>query len=52
VETALDHRPNIIIDDGSDVVATLVKERQPQLADLIGTTEETTTGIVRLQGYV
>ena len=49
VETALDHRPNIIIDDGSDVVATLVKERQGQLADIIGTTEETTTGIVRLR---
>lgn len=49
VETALDHRPNIIIDDGSDVVATLVKERQEQLSDLIGTTEETTTGIVRLR---
>lgn len=49
VQTALDHRPNIIIDDGSDVVATLVKERQHQIADLIGTTEETTTGIVRLQ---
>lgn len=49
VQTALDHRPNLIIDDGSDVVATLVQERQHQLADLIGTTEETTTGIVRLQ---
>jgi adenosylhomocysteinase len=49
VETALDHRPNIIIDDGSDVVATLVKERQAQLSDIIGTTEETTTGIVRLK---
>ncbi|NJN05049.1 MAG: adenosylhomocysteinase [Leptolyngbyaceae cyanobacterium SL_1_1] len=49
VEVALDHRPNIIIDDGSDVVATLVKERQSQLADIIGTTEETTTGIVRLK---
>ncbi len=49
VETALDHRPNIIIDDGSDVVATLVKERQGQLSDIIGTTEETTTGIVRLR---
>ncbi|WP_330203079.1 adenosylhomocysteinase [Cyanobacterium sp. Dongsha4] len=49
VQTALDHKPNIIIDDGSDVVATLVKERQHQLADLIGTTEETTTGIVRLE---
>ena len=49
VQIALDHRPNIIIDDGSDVVATLVKERQSQLSDLIGTTEETTTGIVRLR---
>ena len=49
VQTALDHKPNIIIDDGSDVTATLVKERQNQLSDIIGTTEETTTGIVRLQ---
>jgi adenosylhomocysteinase len=49
VEIALDHRPNIIIDDGSDVVANLVQHRQHQLADLIGTTEETTTGIVRLR---
>jgi adenosylhomocysteinase len=52
VETALDHRPNIIIDDGSDVVATLVKERQAQLSDIIGTTEETTTGIVRLRAML
>lgn len=49
VQTALDHKPNLIIDDGSDVTATLVKERQHQLGDIIGTTEETTTGIVRLQ---
>lgn len=49
VQIALDHRPNIIIDDGSDVVATLVQERQHQITDLIGTTEETTTGIVRLR---
>ncbi len=49
VQIALDHRPNIIIDDGSDVVATLIQERQNQVADLIGTTEETTTGIVRLK---
>ncbi|BAT52781.1 adenosylhomocysteinase [Nostoc sp. NIES-3756] len=49
VQIALDHRPNVIIDDGSDVVATLVQERQHQIADLIGTTEETTTGIVRLK---
>jgi adenosylhomocysteinase len=48
VRIALDHRPQIIIDDGCDVVATLVKERQNQIADVIGTTEETTTGVVRL----
>ncbi len=49
VQIALDHRPNIIIDDGSDVVATLIQERQHQISDLIGSTEETTTGIVRLR---
>jgi adenosylhomocysteinase len=52
VQTALDHKPNIIIDDGSDVVATLITERQDQIADLIGTTEETTTGIVRLKAML
>jgi adenosylhomocysteinase len=49
VQIALDHRPQIIVDDGCDVVATLVKERQNQVPEIIGTTEETTTGIVRLQ---
>lgn len=52
VQIALDHKPNIIIDDGCDVVATLVKERKHQLSDIIGTTEETTTGIVRLQAML
>ncbi|MBH8576751.1 adenosylhomocysteinase [Nostocaceae cyanobacterium CENA369] len=52
VQIALDHRPNIIIDDGSDVVATLIQERQHQIADLIGSTEETTTGIVRLRAML
>src|SRR5918998_131033 len=49
VRTALDSRPQIIIDDGSDVVATLLKERGEQKNEIIGTTEETTTGIVRLR---
>ncbi|MEB3148427.1 MAG: adenosylhomocysteinase [Sphaerospermopsis sp.] len=52
VQIALDHRPNIIIDDGSDVVAELVQHRQDQIKDLIGTTEETTTGIVRLRAML
>lgn len=49
VQIALDHRPNIIIDDGSDVTATLIQQRQHQIPEIIGTTEETTTGIVRLR---
>src|SRR5215475_2471802 len=49
VKTALDFEPDIIIDDGSDVVATMIKEK-PDLKDkIVGTTEETTTGIVRLK---
>src|SRR5918998_4154306 len=49
VRIALDFHPEIIIDDGSDVVATLIKERSQQAREVIGTTEETTTGIVRLR---
>ncbi len=49
VNTALDFHPELIIDDGSDVVATLLKERRPQASEVFGSTEETTTGIVRLQ---
>lgn len=49
VQIALDHHPHLIIDDGSDVVATLVAERPEQVAEVIGSTEETTTGIVRLK---
>ena len=49
VRTALDSHPDIIIDDGSDVVATLLKERAGQVKELIGSTEETNTGIQRLK---
>ncbi|HEY9719133.1 MAG TPA: adenosylhomocysteinase [Trichormus sp.] len=48
INVALDHKPHLIIDDGSDLVATLVQERQSQIGEVIGTTEETTTGITRL----
>src|SRR5881394_3265666 len=49
VRTALDFEPDIIIDDGSDVVATVIKERPDLAKKLVGSTEETTTGIVRLE---
>src|SRR6266850_403871 len=52
VQTALDFGPQIIIDDGSDVVATMIKERPDLKNNLIGSTEETTTGIVRLEAMM
>ncbi|MCS6960337.1 MAG: adenosylhomocysteinase [Pseudanabaenaceae cyanobacterium SKYGB_i_bin29] len=52
VEVALDHHPHIIIDDGSDVTTALVRSRAHQIAEIIGTTEETTTGLVRLRAML
>lgn len=52
VRAALETDPNIIIDDGSDVVATMLKEKPELAKTIIGTTEETTTGIVRLNAMV
>ena len=49
IDAVLDHDPHIVMDDGADVVSTIHKAR-PDLAErLIGGTEETTTGIVRLR---
>jgi adenosylhomocysteinase len=52
VQAALDFEPDIIIDDGSDVVATLIKERPELAKKIVGSTEETTTGIVRLEAML
>ncbi|WHH60549.1 adenosylhomocysteinase [Petroclostridium sp. X23] len=46
---ALDIRPNIVIDDGGDLVHLLHGERQELLADVYGGCEETTTGVIRLR---
>ena len=46
---ALEHNPDIIIDDGCDLVATLHAERPEMASKVIGSTEETTTGIIRLK---
>ncbi len=49
IEEALNHNPDIIIDDGCDIVSTIYAQ-YPEMADkIIGSTEETTTGIQRLQ---
>ncbi|MDP2663787.1 MAG: adenosylhomocysteinase [Dehalococcoidia bacterium] len=48
IMAALDHRPQVTMDDGADLVATIHKERTDLLADIIAGTEETTTGVIRL----
>ena len=49
IQHALDHNPDIIIDDGCDIVSTIHAERPEMASKIIGSTEETTTGIIRLQ---
>jgi adenosylhomocysteinase len=49
INAALDHRPNITMDDGADLVSTLHKDRREMLEHVIGGTEETTTGVIRLR---
>jgi adenosylhomocysteinase len=49
IKTALDHKPNITMDDGADLVTMLHRERAELLSDVIGGTEETTTGVIRLK---
>ncbi len=46
---ALDHKPQITMDDGADLVTTLLTKRKELLSEVIGGTEETTTGIIRLR---
>ncbi len=46
---ALDHKPQITMDDGADLVSTLHSDRRELLSDVRGGTEETTTGVVRLR---
>jgi len=47
--TALEHKPQITMDDGADLVSTLHKDYAELAADVIGGTEETTTGVIRLR---
>ncbi len=49
IYAALDHRPHITMDDGADLVSTLHKERTELIEDVMGGTEETTTGVIRLR---
>ena len=49
IQQALKHNPDIVIDDGCDIVSTIHDERPDLASKIIGSTEETTTGIIRLQ---
>jgi adenosylhomocysteinase len=49
IHAALEHGPHVTIDDGADLVSTLHKEREDMIGDVIGGTEETTTGVIRLR---
>jgi adenosylhomocysteinase len=49
IDAVLDTRPHITMDDGADMVSVLHKQREDQIAEIIGGTEETTTGVIRLR---
>lgn len=49
IEAVLNHKPNLVIDDGCDLVATIHSSKRELIPNIIGSCEETTTGIIRLQ---
>jgi len=49
INTALDNKPQLTVDDGADLVTTLHTKRSDLIKDVIGGTEETTTGVIRLR---
>ncbi len=49
INAVLDGRPHITMDDGADMVSVLHKDRQDQIPEIFGGTEETTTGVIRLR---
>jgi adenosylhomocysteinase len=49
IEAACDHRPQLTMDDGADVIGVLHGKRREQLSEVIAGTEETTTGVIRLK---
>src|SRR4029077_8273143 len=49
IEAAVDHKPQLTMDDGADVIGVLHTARREQLGDIIAGMEETTTGVIRLK---
>jgi adenosylhomocysteinase len=49
IKAALNHQPHMTMDDGADLVSTMHKERPDLISNVVGGTEETTTGVIRLR---
>jgi adenosylhomocysteinase len=49
ITAAVDHHPQLTMDDGADVIGILHSQREDQLGEIVGGTEETTTGVIRLR---
>jgi adenosylhomocysteinase len=49
IKAALDHNPQITMDDGADLVSGILKDRPDLISSMVGSTEETTTGVIRLK---
>ncbi len=49
IKAALDHNPQITMDDGADLVTGILQERKDLIRSMLGSTEETTTGVIRLK---
>ena len=49
IQSALEHRPHITMDDGADLVTTILTKGKELIPNIIGGTEETTTGVIRLR---
>ena len=49
IAAAIDHKPQVTMDDGADLVTTLLTKRTDLIPNVIGGTEETTTGVIRLR---
>jgi adenosylhomocysteinase len=52
LKSALDHNPQITMDDGADLVSGMINDRKDLLEGIYGSTEETTTGVIRLRAMV
>lgn len=49
ITRAMEHNPHVLMDDGADLISTIMKKGNDYIKNIIGSTEETTTGVIRLK---